>query len=119
LLMRVTRAAMLEVLQHNYVRTAVAKGLSTGAVTLRHVLRNAAIPIITVAGVQAATLLGGAIVLEQIFSLPGIGKLTLDAITSRDYTQLQLNVVFIASAVVLLNLLVDLSYYYAEPRLRR
>jgi peptide/nickel transport system permease protein len=119
LLMRIVRSTMLEILEQDYIRTARAKGLRDRTVVFKHALANALIPIITVIGVQTGTLIGGTIVLEQIFSLPGIGKLTLVAITSRDYTQLQFNVVFIAVMVVLMNLIVDLGYLYADPRLRR
>ena len=85
----------------------------------RHALHNALIPATTIVGIQTTTLMGGAIVLEQIFSLPGVGKLTLDAIVNRDYTQLQFNVVFIAVIAMTINLAVDLSYLYSDPRLRR
>ena len=119
LLMRTVRASMLEILTQDYIRTASAKGLASRTVVIRHALRNALIPATTIIGIQTATLMGGAIVLEQIFSLPGVGKLTLDAITARDYTQLQFNVVFIAAITLGINLLVDLSYLYSDPRLRR
>ena len=119
LLMRTVRSAMLEVLTQDYIRTASAKGLRGRTVVLRHALRNALIPTTTIVGIQTTTLMGGTIVLEQIFSLPGVGKLTLDAITARDYTQLQFNVVFIAMIAMGINLAVDLSYLYSDPRLRR
>lgn len=119
LLMRTIRSAMIEVLSQDYIRTASAKGLRGRTVVFRHALRNALIPATTIVGIQTTTLMGGAIVLEQIFSLPGVGKLTLDAITNRDYTQLQFNVVFIAVIAMAINLVVDLSYLYSDPRLRR
>jgi peptide/nickel transport system permease protein len=118
LLMRVVRSAMLDVLHQDYIRTAHSKGLSRTTVIQRHALRNTLIPVLTVVGIQTGALIGGTIVLEQIFSLPGVGKLTLEAITSRDYTQLQFNVVFIAAMVVLINLAVDLGYLVADPRTR-
>jgi peptide/nickel transport system permease protein len=118
LLMRTVRSSMLEVLSQDYIRTANSKGLSGRTVVTRHALRNALIPATTIVGIQTTTLMGGAIVLEQIFSLPGVGKLTLDAITSRDYTQLQFNVVFIAVITLAINLIVDISYLYSDPRLR-
>lgn len=119
LLMRTIRSAMIEVLTQDYIRTATAKGLRGRSVVLRHALRNALIPATTIVGIQTTTLMGGAIVLEQIFSLPGVGKLTLDAIVNRDYTQIQFNVVFIALITLAINLVVDLSYLYSDPRLRR
>lgn len=118
IIMRLTRSAMLEVLSADYVRTARAKGLTERIVIQRHALRNTLIPIVTVIGTQAGALIGGTIIIEQIFSLPGVGKLTLQAIFDRDYTQLQFNVLFIATVVVMVNLLVDLSYGYLDPRIR-
>ena len=117
-LMRMTRTTMLETLRHDYIRTARAKGLHGRTVIMSHALRNALIPIVTVVGIQTGTLIAGAIVLEQIFSLPGVGKLTLESITSRDYTQLQFNVLVLAAAVLLINLVVDLSYQFLNPRVR-
>ena len=116
--MRLTRAMMLEVLRHDYVRTAYAKGLTQATVLRRHALRNALIPIITVIGAQVSALIGGTVIIEQIFSLPGVGKLTLNAIIFRDYTQLQFNVLFFAVVVVMTNLLVDVAYVYLDPRVR-
>ncbi len=118
IIMRLTRSAMLEVLRQDYMRTARAKGLGERTLIYRHALRNALIPIVTVVGTQLGALIGGTVIIEQIFSLPGIGRLTLRAIIDRDYTQLQFNVLFIASAVVLANLLVDLSYAFLDPRIR-
>ena len=116
--MRLTRAMMLEVLRHDYVRTAYAKGLTQATVVRRHALRNALIPIVTVIGAQVSALIGGTVIIEQIFSLPGVGKLTLNAIIFRDYTQLQFNVLFFAGVVVATNLLVDVAYVYLDPRVR-
>lgn len=116
--MRLTRSALLEVLREDYVRTARAKGLSQRTVVVGHALRNALVPIITVVGVQFAGLLGGTVIIEQVFALPGLGSLTLDAILNRDYTQLQANVLLFATAIVLLNLAVDLSYSVIDPRVR-
>jgi peptide/nickel transport system permease protein len=117
-LMRFTRSAMLEVLRQDYMRTARAKGLRHTTVIWRHGLRNAMNPILSIAGVQLSALIGGSLIIEHIFSLPGVGKLTLEAIFSRDYTQLQLNVLFLATVVTMMNLLVDLSYGIADPRIR-
>jgi peptide/nickel transport system permease protein len=116
--MRLTRAAMLEVLSQDYIRTARAKGLGAFPVTYRHALRNALIPIVTIVGAQVGGLIGGAILIETVFSLPGVGRLTLQAISDRDYTQIQFNVLVIGFAVSLVNLLVDISYGYLDPRIR-
>ena len=117
-LMRLTRAGMIEVLSSDYIRTAKAKGLTNLQIMNRHALRNALIPIITIVGTQLGALIGGSIIVEQIFSLPGVGRLTLQAIADRDYTQLQFNVLFLASVVVFTNLIVDLSYGFIDPRIR-
>ncbi len=116
--MRLTRSSLLEVLGQDYIRTAKAKGLTNLQIMNRHALRNALIPIITIVGTQLGALIGGSIIVEQIFSLPGVGRLTLQAIADRDYTQLQFNVLFLASVVVFTNLLVDLSYGFIDPRIR-
>lgn len=117
-LARVTRSSMLEALREDYVRTAQSKGLPRMYIMTRHVLRNAAIPILTVAGVLGAQLIGGAVVIEQIFDLPGIGRLTLESIIKRDYPQLQANIVVIGMMVMLLNLTLDVIYVIVDPRLR-
>ena len=118
LITRMTRASMLEVLAQDYVRTAEAKGLAPGQVLVRHALKNAAIPIVTTIGVGVALLISGAIVTETVFALPGIGRLTVDAILRRDYPVIQ-GVTLIFSAVyVLVNLAVDLSYVLFDPRVR-
>lgn len=117
-LMRMTRSAALEVLRSDYVRTARAKGLPEATVLWRHVLKEALVPVVTVAGSDFGRLLGGTVVIEAIFAFPGIGLLTLTAIQLRDYTQLQGNVLFIAAVVVLFNLVVDLLYGVLDPRIR-
>ncbi len=117
-LARVTRSAMLEVLRQDYIRTARAKGLSGQVVVVRHALKNAMIPVITLFGLQVGVLLGGTVVLESIFSLPGLGNLTLSAALIKDYPQVQGLVLFFAAVLVLNNLLVDLSYAWFDPRIR-
>jgi peptide/nickel transport system permease protein len=118
ILTRMVRSAMLEELSSDYVRTARAKGLSTTAVLVRHALRNALIPIITILGLQFGTLLAGTIVTETIFSWPGIGRLTVLAISSRDYPLLQGCILVIALSYVLVNLLTDILYTVIDPRVR-
>ena len=115
ILMRMTRSSVLEVLRQDYVTTARAKGVSERAVIYRHALRNALIPVVTVAGVQVGYLLGGAIIIEQIFALPGIGTLVLNAITQRDYPLLQAAVLFVAFAFPIVNLVIDVLYTYLDP----
>lgn len=116
--MRMTRSAMLEVLRQDYVRTAHAKGLLQRDVTLTHALRNALVPVVTVVGIQVGSLLGGTVVVERIFSWPGLGTLIVDAILQRDYPLVQAGVMFLALFFVLANLLVDVLYLYLNPRLR-
>jgi peptide/nickel transport system permease protein len=116
--MRMTRSALLEVLRHDYVRTARAKGLAEQLVVSRHAFKNALIPIITVIGVQVGYLLGGAVVTEEVFTLPGIGRLVLNAVWERDYPLVQGTILFIAALFMLSNLLVDLLYAYLDPRIR-
>jgi peptide/nickel transport system permease protein len=116
--LRMTRSAMLDVVHQDYVRTARAKGLTSRVIIWRHALRNALIPVVTIIGNQLAILLGGTLVIEQIFSLPGLGRLTFDAIRHRDYPQIQADVLVLAGIVVLVNLAVDLSYAYLDPRIR-
>ena len=118
LVARLTRSSMLEVLRQDYVRTARAKGLAQRVVLWRHALKNAAIPIVTVVGMQIGTLLGGAVVTETIFNWPGIGKLVIDAIWRRDYPIVQAVLLLSAFAFVAINLLVDLLYTYLDPRIR-
>jgi len=116
--MRLTRSSLLEVLREDYVRTAWAKGLPLRIVVVRHALRNALMPLVTIMGVQFAALLGGTVIIEQVFALPGLGRLTLDAILNRDYTQLQANMLVFSVVIVLLNLVVDLTYPIIDPRIR-
>jgi peptide/nickel transport system permease protein len=118
ILMRTTRSSVLEVLRQEYIVTARSKGLRTWVVLSRHALRNALIPVITVAGIQVGYLLGGAIVIEQIFALPGIGTLILGAITQRDYPLLQAGSLVVAVAFPAVNLLVDVLYAYVDPKIR-
>ncbi len=115
---RMTRSSLLEVLRQDYIRTARAKGLSERAVIFRHALKNAFLPVITIIGLQLGTLLVGAILTETIFSLPGMGRLIVDRILSRDYPVVQGAVLVFATVFVFINLLVDLSYAYLDPRIR-
>jgi peptide/nickel transport system permease protein len=117
--MRQTRSQMLEVLNEDYVRTARAKGLSEGPVTYRHALRNALIPVVTVVGLQLGRLLGGTVIIEQIFQWPGIGQLIVRAINTRDYVMIQGAVLVLAFFFIMANLLVDVLYAVVDPRLRR
>jgi peptide/nickel transport system permease protein len=117
-LMRQTRNAMIEVLSADYVRTARAKGLAQPAVVVRHALRNGLIPVVTILGLQMGALMGGAVVTEQIFVLPGFGRLIVEAVFTRDYPVVQGVVLITASAYVLINLLVDISYTVLNPRIR-
>lgn len=117
-LIRATRSSVLDVLREDYVRTARAKGVAEPAVIGRHALRNALIPIVTVAGVQLGQLIAGAIVLESVFALPGLGRLALGAITARDLPVVQGVTVFVASSIVLINFVVDLAYVVLDPRIR-
>lgn len=119
IIMRMTRAMMLEVLRQEYVRTARAKGLTARAVILRHGLRNAMIPIVTIIGGQMPFYFGGSIVMEHIFGLPGLGSFVLEAINRRDYPVIQAVNLFVALLVVLSNVLVDLSYGVLDPRIRQ
>ncbi len=118
IVMRMTRSTVLEVLGEDYVRTAYAKGLREWAVVLRHVLRNALIPVITIIGLQAGYLLGGVVVIEQLFGLPGLGWTLLNGIYQRDYPVVQGTVLFFALVFALFNLIVDLTYAYLDPRIR-
>ncbi len=118
-LMRHTRSAMLQVLSSEYVRTARSKGLSERVVVLKHALRNALTPIITLGALELGTLLSGAVLTEQVFTIPGFGKLIVDSVFNRDYAVVQGVVLVTASAYMLLNLLADLAYFAVNPRLRR
>jgi peptide/nickel transport system permease protein len=117
-IMRLTRAQLLEVLRQDYVRTAWAKGVREGAVVLKHSLKNALIPVITVLGIQIAQILGGTVIFETIFGLPGMGRFLFDAINQRDYPVIQGVNLVIVSVVVAMNLAVDACYAYLDPRIR-
>jgi peptide/nickel transport system permease protein len=117
-LMRHTRSAMLQVLNADYVRTARAKGLDERTVVLKHALRNALTPIITLGALEFGTLLSGAVLTEQVFSIPGFGKLIVDAVFNRDYAVVQGVVLFTSSVYIVLNLLADMAYFLVNPRLR-
>jgi len=116
--MRLTRSAMLEVMFKDYIRTARMKGLNETAVVVRHALRNSLIPVATVLGLQVAGLLGGAVIIEQIFNLKGIGNYTLDALVRKDFAVAQTMTMYIAIIVVAMNLIVDLGYAWLDPRIR-
>jgi peptide/nickel transport system permease protein len=118
LIARVTRASVLEVLAEDYVRTARAKGLNEPRVLMRHALKNAAVPIATVVGIGIASLLGGVVVTETVFNIPGLGRLAADAISRRDYPIVQGLILLFAAAYAAINLLVDLSYLLFDPRIR-
>ncbi|MDH5541257.1 MAG: ABC transporter permease [Rhizobacter sp.] len=118
-LMRHTRSAMLQVLSADYVRTARAKGLRERTVVLKHTLRNALTPVITLGALELGTLLSGAVLTEQVFTIPGFGKLIVDSVFNRDYAVVQGVVLITATAYIVLNLLADLAYFLANPRLRR
>ena len=117
-LVRATRSAVLDVLGEEYVRTARAKGLAELLVIVKHTLRNAMIPIVTVAGLQLGQLMAGSIILESVFALPGLGRLALGAITARDLPVVQGVTLFVASAIVFINFVVDLAYVVLDPRIR-
>jgi peptide/nickel transport system permease protein len=118
LIARITRASMLEVLQQDYMRTARAKGLDQRSILFVHALKNAAVPIVTVIGIGIALLIGGAVVTESVFAIPGLGRLTIDAILRRDYPVIQGIVLLFSFVYVLVNLLVDVAYTLVDPRIR-
>jgi peptide/nickel transport system permease protein len=118
LIARMTRASMLDVLAQDYIRTAQAKGLANDKVLIGHALKNAAVPIATIIGIGVAALISGVVVTETVFAIPGLGRLTVDAILRRDYPIIQGIILVFSSAYVLINLLVDLSYTFLDPRIR-
>ena len=118
LIARITRASVLEVLDEDYIRTAHAKGLSQPAVMIKHALRNAAVPIITVIGIGVALLIGGVVVTESVYNIPGIGRLTVDAVLARDYPTIQGVILVFSVVYVLINLAVDVAYAFLDPRIR-
>ncbi|MBI2908661.1 MAG: ABC transporter permease [Chloroflexi bacterium] len=115
---RMTRSTMLEVLRHDYIRTAWAKGLREGVVVSRHALKNALLPVITISGFQFGTLLGGTVIMESIFALPGIGRALINSVVFRDYPMVQTIILLMAIWFLLINLLVDLIYAWFDPRIR-
>jgi peptide/nickel transport system permease protein len=118
LIARITRASVLEVMGEDYIRTAHAKGLAEPVVMVRHALRNAAVPIVTVIGIGIALLIGGVVVTESVFNIPGIGRLTVDAVLARDYPTIQAVILLFSVVYVLINLVIDLSYALLDPRIR-
>jgi len=118
LIARITRATMLEVLQQDYIRTARAKGAGQGSILFLHALKNAAVPIVTVIGIGVALLIGGAVVTESVFAIPGLGRLTVDAILRRDYPVIQGVILLFSFVYVLVNLLIDILYTVIDPRIR-
>ena len=118
LLARVTRASVIEALGEDYIRTARAKGLPEARVLVRHALANAAIPIVTVIGIGIALLIGGVVVTESVYAIPGLGRLTVDAVLARDFPTIQGVILFFSFICVLVNLLIDLSYVFLDPRIR-
>ena len=118
LIARMTRASVMEVLQEDYVRTARAKGQNEAKILLRHALRNAAVPIVTVIGIGIALLIGGVVVTESVYNIPGLGRLVLDAVLARDYPVIQGLILFFSLVYILINLLIDLSYTLFDPRIR-
>ena len=117
-IMRMTRSSMLEVLGQDYIKMADAKGVTSKRLIIHHALKNSFVPVVTVLGIQMGYLLGGSVVIEKIFSLPGIGQLSLQAITNRDYSLLQGCILLIASGFVIINLIVDIIYAFLDPKIR-
>ncbi len=118
LIARITRASMLEVLAEDYIRTASAKGVATLPMLLRHALKNAAVPIITVIGIGVALLMSGVVITESVFNIPGVGRLVVDAISRRDYPIIQGVMIIFAAVYVLINLVIDILYSFIDPRIR-
>ena len=118
LIARVTRASVLDALGENYIRTARTKGLGPSRILFIHALKSVGVPVVTVIGIGLATLVGGVVVTESVFNIPGIGRLTVDAVTRRDYPVIQGVILFFSASLILINLLVDLSYAFIDPRIR-
>ena len=118
LISRMTRASVIEVLEEDYVRTARAKGQNEIKVLMNHALRNASVPIVTVIGIGIAMLIGGVVVTESVFNIPGLGRLVLDAVLARDYPIIQGLILFFSLIYIFLNLLIDVSYSFLDPRIR-
>jgi peptide/nickel transport system permease protein len=118
LIARMTRASVVEVLREDYIRTARAKGLTNRAILIRHALRNAAVPIVTVIGVGIALLIGGVVVTESVYNIPGLGRLTVDAVLARDYPVIQAIILLFSFVYVLVNLAIDIAYSVVDPRIR-
>ncbi len=118
LIARITRASMLEVLAEDYIRTAKAKGVATRPMLIRHALKNAGVPIVTVIGIGVALLIGGVVITETVFNIPGVGRLVVDAISKRDYPIIQGVILLFSGVYVLVNLIVDLTYTLLDPRIR-
>jgi peptide/nickel transport system permease protein len=117
LIARITRASLLEVLAEDYIRTAHAKGLSSRVVIIRHALRNASVPIVTIIGVGIALLIGGVVVTESVFNISGLGRLVVDSVLARDYPVIQGIILMFSGVYLLINLLVDISYTFLDPRI--
>jgi peptide/nickel transport system permease protein len=118
LIARITRASMLDVLSEDYIRTAKAKGVANQSMLLKHALKNAGVPIVTVIGIGVALLISGVVITETVFNIPGIGRLVVDAIAKRDYPIIQGVILIFSGVYVLVNLLVDLTYTVIDPRIR-
>jgi peptide/nickel transport system permease protein len=118
LIARMTRASMLGVLSEDYIRTAFAKGLAPRRVLIRHALKNASLPVVTIIGLGFALLIGGAVVTESVFAIPGLGRLTVDAIVRRDYPVIQGVILLVSGVYVLINLAIDVLYVVLDPRIR-
>jgi peptide/nickel transport system permease protein len=118
LIARITRTSVLEVLNEDYIRTARAKGLTEREMLIGHALRNAAVPILTIIGIGIAVLIGGAVVTESVFAIPGLGRLTVEAVLSRDFPVIQALILLFSTGYVLVNLLVDIGYAFLDPRIR-
>ena len=118
LVARVTRSAMLEILREDYIRTARSKGLAERVVLTRHALRNASVPIMTIVGLSLAGMIGGLVISEQVFAIPGMGRLVVDAVSNRDFPVIQGVLLMVALSYVVVNLVIDLTYVYIDPRIR-